>query len=65
MLKKIDFSNTPDDLSEQDLVIWGILKFAGGADDEEDDQNTISSYEFINNYKKYQSSFNKFKITGE
>ena len=68
ILEKFDFSLTPIDLSDADKVIWQIMRFASPLVFEENDdeeQNTISSYEIINNYKSYQQSFKKFDITGE
>lgn len=37
-------------MTEQDLVVWKVIKSAGG-DEEENDE--VSKFEFINNYKKY------------
>jgi hypothetical protein len=50
LLKNFDLKAEPKNMTEQDLVVWKVIKSAGG-DEEENDE--VSKFEFINNYKKY------------
>ena len=65
---RIDFTQTPTNMTPEDKLIWSILCRAAPTPvvgQEEEHLDYLSVADFTRDYKRYAKSFRRFKVTAE
>ena len=56
-------------MSQEDKLVWKILKSArplpSNESSSDSDDETISKFDFVNNFLRYKASFKRFKVSAE
>ena len=56
-------------MSQEDKLVWKILKSArllpSNESGSDSDDETISKFDFVNNFLRYKASFKRFKVSAE